>query len=126
MSALSFARSLSVCPAFTSICASPSRSAPRALQPLAQVLEPRRTDAVRLPVPVVEMPPLVDIDRETRLLHHVTQQLPVCALLGGTSRVLRMGALGKLVIAARHRRWPPGPELIERQVDGAAAIVPRT
>src|SRR5262249_55161172 len=80
---------------------------------------------VLLPLPEVEVPPLVAVDGEALCLHRSPQQLAVPALQRRPAREVRVGAVGHLVVAARHLDRLAGLHVVQRKSDAAAASVPR-
>src|SRR5689334_19003534 len=72
------------------------------------------------------MPPLLRIDRESLSLHRSPQQGSMATLLFRSSRVVGISPLRHLVIQAGHNHWLPGPQVKERQIDGASPIVTRS
>ena len=71
------------------------------------------------------MPPFAVVDRETLGLHRAAQQVARGALLRRAPGEIRVGALRKIVIPARHGHLEAGPQVVQREVDRAAAIVAR-
>ena len=57
------------------------------------------------------------------LFHGLTQQRSPCALVGGSAGVVGVGAVRHLVVATGHHDLFAGLQVVEREVDGAAAIV---
>src|SRR5580704_11721203 len=92
---------------------------------LPDLLERNVLDGVARPVVVIEVPPLGFENREALLLHSRAEHLPMGALLGCSPRVLGIRALRHFVINAGHGYLPADGQSVERNIDGAAAIVPR-
>src|SRR5262245_5800734 len=69
---------------------------------LFDLIEADVEEGVFLPVFVVEVPPLEFINGEALRLHRLAQHLTHAALLQGPAGVIRVGALGHLVVAAWH------------------------
>src|SRR5688500_13082641 len=80
---------------------------------------------VLTPVLVVVVPPLGRVGREAFGLHRGAQQVAEASLLGLAARVVDVRALRHLVVLAGHRDLPAGLEVVEREVNRAAAVVAR-
>jgi hypothetical protein len=78
-----------------------------------------------VPVLVIEVPPLGDVDGETFGLHGGAKEFAIGALLLGASGVIWMGANGEIIVAAGHVERLSGFQIEYSEVDGAAAIVAR-
>src|SRR5215211_5256250 len=92
---------------------------------LPNLVEAEVEDGVLAPVFVVVMPPLFLVDGEALGLQRGAEQVAEAALLGGAARVVDVRALRHLVVLAGHRDLSAGLEVVEREVDGAAAVVAR-
>src|SRR5205823_1964738 len=86
----------------------------RRLLCLRDVGEAYIVHGVRVPVTVVEMPPLKLVDRESFRLHRRSQHLTVLPLLGSAAGVIGMTALRHFVVTAGHRDGPAGRAIEER------------
>src|SRR5260370_39714521 len=93
---------------------------------LCDLFKPDVQDGIFLPILVVEMPPLLGIDRETFLLHGLAEDGAALALFGRAAGVVGVRALAHLVIAAGHLHGGPGLKIVESQVYRASAIMPGT
>src|SRR5262249_38810674 len=93
--------------------------------PARQLLERLVADGVLAPVLVVEVPPLRLVHREALRLHRPAQQVAVPALKRRAPDVVRVRAVRHLVVAADHLDRLAGLAVVQRQIDGAAAVVPR-
>src|SRR5688500_8047768 len=76
-------------------------------------------DGVLGPVLVVVVPPFGRVDGEPFRLHGRAQERAPRPRLGGPARVVGIGALGHLVVRARHLDLAAGGEVVEREVDRA-------
>src|ERR1700733_411792 len=90
---------------------------------LAQVLEFHVDDRVELPILIVEVPPLIGDDFEALLFHGVAQKGTTGALIGSSAWIVGICAIGHLVIPTWHLHFLARPQIIERQIDRAAAVV---
>ena len=71
------------------------------------------------------MPPLGGVDAEPLGLHRGAQQVAHAALLGGPARVVAVRPLGEVVVGAGHLDLFARLEIVEGEIDGAAAVVAR-
>src|SRR5262249_36229586 len=92
---------------------------------LFDLIESDVEDGVSLPVFVVEVPPLEFIHGEALRFHRLAQRLAHAALLLGPAGIVRIGALGHLVVAAGHLDLMARARVVERQVYSAASVVAR-
>src|SRR5262245_3196100 len=98
---------------------------PSVLPSLFDLIEADVEDGVSLPVFVVEVPPLEFINGEAFRLHRLAQRLAHAALLLGPAGIVRIGALGHLVVAAGHLDLMARARVVEREVYSAASDVAR-
>jgi hypothetical protein len=87
------------------------------------LLEGLIDDRILFPVAIIEVPPLVLVDRESLGFHGRTQDLAVPPLERRSPRIPRIRSCGKLVVAADHRDRLSRRELVQREIDGGATIV---
>src|SRR5436190_10955510 len=88
-----------------------------------KALEWNVQDRVLRPVFVVEVPPLGGINGKALAFHGSAKQIAAGAGFGVATGVVRIGALGKFVVAAGHLSFAAGLEVVKTDVRGAAAIV---
>lgn len=74
-------------------------------------------------VPVVEVPPFVGKDLEALCFHGSAQFIPVATWLDRSTRPIGMGTDAKVIELTGHRDFPPGAQIVESNIHGAAAIV---
>src|SRR5919205_1181366 len=96
----------------------------RVLRP-AYLREAEVEDGVLPPVFVVVVPPLGLVDGEALGLHRGAEEVAQAALLGGAARVVDVRTLRHLIVVAGHRDLAAGLQVVEREVNGAAAVVAR-
>src|SRR5262245_20608955 len=84
------------------------------------------SDSVFLPVLVIEVPPLSFVDSEAFRFHLPAQQVAVPTLQRCAAGIIRVSAVGRLVVSADHLDRFTGPEIVESDIDCAPAVVSRT
>src|SRR5581483_6703437 len=77
------------------------------------------------PIPVIEVPALRLVYGKPFFLHGAAQQIAVIALQGCAAEIIRIRAIRHFVITADHLDRLTGLAVVQRQIDGAATIVPR-
>src|SRR5262245_45551920 len=92
---------------------------------LFDLIEADVEDGVSLPVFVIEVPPLEFINGEALRFHRLAQRLAHAALFIGPAGIVRVGALGHLVVAAGHLDLTARARVVERQVYSTAPVVAR-
>ena len=76
-----------------------------------------------LPIFVVEVPPFGFEDAEALVFHGVAEKVATGSLFGGASGVGAVGAGRHFVVDAGHFDFATGLDIVESEIDGAAAIV---
>jgi len=82
-------------------------------------------NGVFAPVFVIEVPPFVLVDGEAFGFHGAAKQVAMPAFERSAARIVGEGARRHFVISAGHFDGIAGSEIVEREIDGAAAIVAR-
>src|SRR5579859_1758441 len=82
-------------------------------------------DRVLRPILEIEVPPLKLVDREAFGLHSAAQQFAMPAGERRAAGIIRIGTLGHLIVQSHHLGWLAGFQVVQRQVDGAPAVVAR-
>src|SRR5580700_12253765 len=77
------------------------------------------------PVLVIEVPPFVLVDGEARGFHGAAKQVAMPALERSAARIVGEGTRRHFVISAGHFDGLTGSEIVEREINGTAAIVAR-
>src|SRR5580700_6051535 len=77
------------------------------------------------PVFVIEVPPFVLVDGEALGFHGTAKQVAMPALERSAARIVGEGARRHFIISAGHFDGLAGSEIVECEIDGAAAIVAR-
>lgn len=93
--------------------------------PIPDRVEGDVENRIALPVLVVVVPPLAGIDLEALLLHRGAEEIAAREELRRAARVLRRGAVGELVVRARHLRFRSRGQDVERDVGRAPPVVLR-
>src|SRR5947209_15566618 len=93
--------------------------------PVADLGEAYVENRILLPVFVIVVPPLRLVDGEALGLHRGAQDVAQPTLFGRAARVRDVRALGHLVELAGHRDLAARLQVVEREVNGAAAVVAR-
>src|SRR5271157_4023897 len=89
----------------------------------AQILEGHIQNRVLLPIPKIEMPPFVLIDREAFRFHCLAEQVSVPALKRSASGKRGEGSGRHFIVASGHLARHRGRQIVERKINGATAIV---
>src|SRR5271163_3023453 len=83
-------------------------------------------DRVFVPVFVIEVPPLMLVDGEALGFHGAAKQIAVPALERSAAGIIRERSRRHFIVRARHLDGLARGEIVEREIDSAAAIVART
>src|SRR5580704_913894 len=75
------------------------------------------------PVFVVEMPPFVLVDDKALGLHGTAEKIAMPALQRGAAGIIGKGARRHFIVSAGHFDGFARGEIVEREVDGATAVV---
>src|ERR1700728_761772 len=68
----------------------------------SKILEPHILYRVLFPILVIEVPPLVGVDREALFFHGLAQQSAASALVGCAPGIIGIRALSHLVVTTGH------------------------